>query len=128
MQVQKWTVKYFDEKIDIALTGRKSLPYGEQHKIDKIFRKDVLLAMERQLIGQVNHYYSKIGVAIIQLEEILQAGDHIAVVGSTTDVEQDVKSMQVEHQNIEEAKKGDLVGLKVKDKVREGDAVYKLYK
>ncbi len=84
--------------------------------------------MERQLIGQVTHYYSKIGVAIILLEEMLQAGDKIAVVGSTTDLEQDVKSMQVEHQNIEEAKKGDLVGLKVKDKVREGDAVYKLFK
>ncbi len=84
--------------------------------------------MERQLIGQVTHYYSKIGVAIILLEEMLQAGDRIAVVGSTTDLEQDVKSMQVEHQNIEEAKKGDLVGLKVKDKVREGDAVYKLFK
>lgn len=84
--------------------------------------------MERQLIGQVTHYYSKIGVAIILLEEMLQAGDRIAVVGSTTDLEQDVKSMQVEHQNIEEAKKGDLVGLKVKSKVREGDTVYKLFK
>ena len=83
--------------------------------------------MEKQLIGQVTHYFSKIGVAIIKLEEPLLKGDRIAVVGSTTDLEQNVKSMQVEHQNIEEAKEGDLVGLKVKDKVREGDAVYKLF-
>ena len=83
--------------------------------------------MEKQLIGQVTHYFSKIGVAIIKLEEPLLKGDRIAVVGSTTDLEQNVKSMQVDHHNIEEAKVGDLVGLKVKDKVREGDAVYKLY-
>ncbi len=83
--------------------------------------------MEKQLIGQVTHFFSKISVAIIQLEEPLKAGERIAVVGSTTDMEQTVKSLQVEHENIEEAKAGDLVGLKVKDKVREGDAVYKLF-
>jgi len=86
-----------------------------------------LSAMERKLIGQVAHYYSKIGVAIIQLEEDLKVGDRIAIVGATTDLEQDVKSIQVEHQNISEAKKGDLVGMKAKAKVREGDTVFKLY-
>ncbi len=82
--------------------------------------------MERQEIGRVIHFYSKIGVAIIQLDEELKAGERIAIVGSTTDLEQNVKSMQVEHQNIETARPGDLVGLKVKDRVREGDAVFKL--
>lgn len=82
--------------------------------------------MERQDIGRVTHYYSKIGVAIIELEETLKVGDRIAVVGSTSDLEQVVKSMQVEHQNIEEATAGDLVGLKVKEKVREGDTVFLL--
>ncbi len=82
--------------------------------------------MERQAIGQVTHYYSKIGVAILQLDAPLSVGDLLAIVGSTTDLEQEVKSMQVEHQNIEQAVAGDLVGLKVKDKVREGDTVYKL--
>ncbi len=85
-----------------------------------------MLAMERQAIGQVTHYYSKIGVAILQLDNPLAVGDVLAIVGSTTDLEQEVKSMQVEHQSIDQAKAGDLVGLKVKDKVREGDAVYKL--
>ncbi len=82
--------------------------------------------MERQEIGQVTHYYGKIGVAILQLDGSLSVGDRLAIVGSTTDIEQDVKSMQVEHQNIDQAGEGDLVGLKVKDKVREGDRVYKL--
>ncbi len=82
--------------------------------------------MERQAIGQVTHYYGKIGVAILKLDAPLSVGDVLAIVGSTTDLEQQVKSMQVEHQNIEQAAAGDLVGLKVKDKVREGDTVYKL--
>ncbi len=82
--------------------------------------------MERQLIGQVTHYYNKIGVAIILLENLLRVGERIAIVGSTTDIEQDVKSMQVEHESIAEAKTGDLVGLKVKGKVREGDSVYRV--
>jgi len=82
--------------------------------------------MERQEIGQVNHYYSKIGVAIIRLDSALKVGERIAIVGSTTDLEQEVKSMQVEHQSISEAKAGDLVGLKVKDKVREGDTVFNI--
>ena len=86
----------------------------------------MVFAMERQVIGQVTHYYSKIGVAILLLEGTLDVGDRIAIVGSTTDLEQEVKSMQVEHQSIDEAKEGDLVGLKVKDKVREGDTVYLL--
>ena len=82
--------------------------------------------MERQAIGQVTHYYGKIGVAILKLDAPLSVGDVLAIVGSTTDLEQLVKSMQVEHQNIDQAAAGDLVGLKVKDKVRDGDTVYKL--
>ena len=83
--------------------------------------------MERQVIGRVTHYYSKIGVAILELDKPLKAGEKIAVIGSTTDIEQDVKSMQVDHQNIDSAEAGDLVGLKIKEKVREGDTVYKLF-
>lgn len=82
--------------------------------------------MKRCEIGRVTHYYSKIGVAIISLEDQLSTGDRIAIVGSTTDLEQNVKSIQVEHQNIDQASSGDLVGLKVQDKVREGDTVFKL--
>ncbi|MDY6826575.1 MAG: translation elongation factor-like protein [Bacillota bacterium] len=82
--------------------------------------------MERQIVGQVTHYYSKIGVAILKLDDTLKVGDRIAIVGATTDIEQNVKSMQVEHENIETAKAGDLVGLKVREKVREGDTVFKI--
>ncbi|MEW5786001.1 MAG: U32 family peptidase C-terminal domain-containing protein [Bacillota bacterium] len=80
--------------------------------------------MDWQDIGRVTHYYSKIAVALIELSGKLDVGDTIRIVGPKTEFEQVVKSMQVEYQGIEKAKPGDLVGLKVIDKVREGDAVF----
>jgi len=81
---------------------------------------------EKKLIGKIAHYYSKIGVAVIDLEDELSVGDEISIEGATTNVRQKVESMQVEHSNIETAKAGDSVGLKVIDRVREQDAVYKV--
>ena len=80
--------------------------------------------MEEKLIGKITHFFSNINVGIIELSNGFKVGDKIHIKGSTTDIEQEVDSMQVEHQNIEKAKKGDVVGLKVKDKVKEGDKVY----
>lgn len=81
--------------------------------------------MEWDEIGRIHHYYSKISVAIISLSGSLTVDEKIKVVGPKTEVEQVVRSMQVDHRSIEEAGSGDLVGLKVKGKVREGDRVYK---
>ncbi len=81
---------------------------------------------EKKLIGKIAHYYAKIGVAVIDLEDDLSVGDEISIEGSSTNVKQNVESMQVEHENIETAKAGDSVGMKVIDRVREGDAVYKI--
>ncbi len=77
-------------------------------------------------IGKISHYYTKIGVAIIDLEGVLKVGDKIKIKGAITDLEQTVSSMQIEHENVEEAKSGESVGLKVDENVREGDAVYKV--
>ncbi|HOL18579.1 MAG TPA: translation elongation factor-like protein [Bacillota bacterium] len=81
--------------------------------------------MEWEEIGRVNHYYSKIAVAILELSAELKVGELIKIVGPKTETEQVVKSMQVDHRNIDVAKPGDLVGLKVEEKVRQGDIVYK---
>ncbi len=78
-----------------------------------------------KLIGEVTHYYSKIGVGIIKLTDTLKTGDKIKIQGHSTDIEQDVDSIQVDHKDVSDAKKGDDVGVKVTDKVREGDKVYK---
>ncbi|MEK6826222.1 MAG: EF-Tu/IF-2/RF-3 family GTPase, partial [Nanoarchaeota archaeon] len=74
-----------------------------------------------QEIGEIFQYYGKIGVAAIRLNKSLKAGDKIKIRGNTTDFEQEVKSIQIEHTKVKEAKKGDEIGVKVDDKVRRGD-------
>ena len=76
-------------------------------------------------IGKITHFFSKIGVAVIELKKPLKAGDTIAIKGPTTDFEQRVDSMQIEHENVTEAKAGQSIGLKVAERARETDAVYK---
>ena len=81
---------------------------------------------EEKPIGKVTHYFTKIGVAVIELDDELKVGDTIAIRGATTDMTQRVDSMQKEHKNVEVANKGQSIGLKVQDRVREGDTVYKI--
>lgn len=76
-------------------------------------------------IGKVTHYFNKISVAIIEIMEgSLTAGDTIRIKGATTDFEQEVTSMQIEHREVGEAKQGDAVGIKVSQPVRAQDIVY----
>lgn len=81
---------------------------------------------EKKFIGKITHYYGKIGVAVVELEDELNIGDEISIEGKLTNFRQRVESMQIEHENIEKAKPGDSIGLKVAEKVREGDKVYKI--
>lgn len=77
-------------------------------------------------IGEITHYFTDIDVGIIKLEDKLSVGDRIKIRGSTTDFEQPVDSMEIDREGVEEAGAGQSVGLKVKDRVREGDEVYKV--
>ncbi len=77
-------------------------------------------------VGKITHYFTKIGVAVVELNGTLSVGDKIRIQGPTTDFEQTVESMQIEHENVKTAKKGQSIGLKVKDHVRETDTVYKV--
>ena len=77
-------------------------------------------------IGKVTHYFTKIGVAVIELSGDLKVGDEIHIKGATSDFKQKIDSMQIEHENIEEAKAGQSIGLKVKEHAREHDKVYKV--
>jgi len=81
---------------------------------------------EGKLVGRVTHYFSKIGVAVIELSDTLKVGDNIRIIGGLTDFTQTVESMEIEHEKVKEAKAGDSIGLKVAQKVREGYKVYKL--
>lgn len=83
--------------------------------------------MEEKKVGQVIKFFGKISVAAIRLTEgSLKVGDRIHIVGHTTDVTDTVASMQVENKDVQEAGPGADVGIKVRDRVREHDVVYKV--
>lgn len=81
---------------------------------------------EKKLVGRVTHYFTKIGVAVVELSDSLSVGDRISIEGATTNIQQTVESMQIEHKNVNTANPGDSIGLKVRDRAREGDLVYKI--
>jgi len=83
---------------------------------------------ERKLkeVGRVTHYFTRISVAVVELSDKLSVGDKILIQGATTNFEQTVQSMQIEHKNITTAEAGQSIGLKVEQRVREGDKVYKI--
>jgi translation initiation factor IF-2 len=83
--------------------------------------------MEEEEIGKVVKFFAKPSVAAIEITAgSLRVGDTIRIQGHTTDFEDTVASMQVEKEAIEEAKPGFLVGIQVKDRVREGDKVFRV--
>jgi len=83
--------------------------------------------MAEQIIAVVTHYFGNIGVAALKITDgELRVGDTIHVKGHTSDFTQTVDSMQVEHESVEVARKGDEIGMKTAEYVRENDAVYKV--
>jgi translation elongation factor EF-Tu-like GTPase len=78
-----------------------------------------------QAIGTVTHYFSHLSVAAVELSDTLRVGERIHIVGHTTDLEQTVDSMQVEHQPVDSAGPGDDAALAVRDHVREHDRIFR---
>ncbi len=77
-------------------------------------------------VGRVTHYYDKIGVAIVELDGTLSVGDKIKFARGGEDLfEQPVESIQVEHKKVDSAGKGDVVGLKTPQAIKEGAEVFK---
>lgn len=82
--------------------------------------------MAEKEIGRVTNYFSKIGVAVIELTAPLRLGDEVRIKGGTREFMQKVESMQVEHEPIQEGTAGQEIALKVDHKVRANDTVYKV--
>ncbi len=83
--------------------------------------------MPDEEIGIVTHYFGHIGVAAIEVTKgELNVGDKVHIKGHTSDFDQMIDSMEVEHNKVEKAKRGQTIGIKVKEKVREHDKVYKV--
>jgi putative protease len=78
-------------------------------------------------VGTVEKYFAKIGVAAVNLTEgEVSVGDRVKFKGHTTDFDQVLDSMQIENESVEHAGKGSMIGIKVKDRVRAGDTVFKV--
>ncbi|MBR9676436.1 hypothetical protein GOV05_05490 [Candidatus Woesearchaeota archaeon] len=80
--------------------------------------------MGEQEIGKITHFFGKISVGIIKMSADLKVGDKVSFKGHTTGFEQVINSMQINHQEVQEAKSGDEVGIKLNEHVRVGDVVF----
>jgi putative protease len=89
-------------------------------------REEVRMMADEVEIGRVKDFFAHIGVAGIDLTGPLKIGDRIRIRGHTTDLEEVVTSIQIEHESVEEAKAGDKIGVKVAERVRDGDHVYRV--
>ena len=79
--------------------------------------------MKENQIGEVTHYYSHLEVAIVKFSRKVKVGEAVHFKGATTDFVLTIGSIQFDHKDIDEAKKGQEVGIKVSEKVRQGDKV-----
>ncbi len=82
--------------------------------------------MQEKEIGKIAHYYGHLSVGIIQLTDTLKIGESIHIKGHSSDFTQSIDSMQIEHASVSEAKLGDMVGIKIVQKVHPGDKVFKV--
>jgi len=83
------------------------------------------LMEELREVGRVSHFFGRINVAIIEVKDIISVGDQILIKGPTTDIEQTIDSMEIEHTKVKQAEAGQSIGMKVNARVRENDIVYK---
>ncbi|MBI3292455.1 MAG: translation elongation factor-like protein [Elusimicrobia bacterium] len=77
-------------------------------------------------VGEVEDYFSKVGVVAFTLAESLKVGDTIHIKGHTTDITQVVESIQIDRKPVQQAQSKDSVGIKVKDRARKGDTIYRV--
>jgi hypothetical protein len=82
--------------------------------------------MSEKEIGKVTHYFARLNVAVLSLTDTLTVGDRIRIHGRSTDLEQTVDSMQIEHKAVPQVGPGQEVALRVIERVREGDLVYRV--
>lgn len=95
-------------------------------KAKKIAPKGKVKKSKEKLVGKIDHYFDKINVAAMKLGDSLKVGDTVRIEGGSVAFTQQIASMQIKHDVVNTAKKGDEVGFKVKQKVREGYRVFKV--
>jgi putative protease len=112
----------------IWLLGKIVILFFEEFHGGKAGKRDEQKGgtMTEKEIGVISHYFGKVSVGIIALNDTLKAGETIHIKGAHDDFMQKVESMQIEHVDVQEAKKGDAVGIKVTHPVHEHDKVFKI--
>lgn len=103
---------------------RKPVPKPKSKPIHIV--KTEKTVVQGLLIGEITHYFSRIGVGVIKLSASINVGDHIQIRGNGRDFKQTVRSLQIESVDVKSATKGHLVGLKLDQEAREGDQVYRM--
>ena len=81
--------------------------------------------MGKKVVGKIANYFSNIGVAVVDIEGKLKVGDEVIIGEGESAFTQTIESMQIEHQNVDEAKKGQSIGMKVSQEAKKGWKVYK---
>jgi len=82
--------------------------------------------MSETKIGDITHYFSDISVAVLEVNRMVRVGDTIRIAGSSTDFHQEIESMEIDHEDVEKAEPGQAVAVKVKNRVREDDEVFRV--
>lgn len=82
--------------------------------------------MDEKQVGVVDHFFDKISVCMVKLSDVVKVGDKLRIKGKASELVHDVSSMQIDRVPAQEAKPGDMISIKVDQKVRQGDAVYKI--
>jgi hypothetical protein len=115
-------------KIVVRKPVKKSAKKAPKAKAKKKveIKKTVRAVSPSKPIGEVTHFFTEIGVAIVVFKQNIPAGTLLYFRGATTDFKQLADSMQLDHVPVAVAKKGKQVGIKVKSRVREGDKVHKV--
>ena len=82
--------------------------------------------MEEKQLGVIDDFFGRVGVIALKLEDTVKVGDTIHIKGHTTDISMAVASMQIDNKPVQEAKKGDSIGIKIEGRARKGDVVYRV--
>jgi len=121
--VSKKALKRKPAKIKAKSKGKAKTPAAKPSAASRITAEQQIVGAV--FLGKILDYYSHLSVITLTLEAPLAIGDTIRIKGHTTDLTQKVDSMQVLHQSVQSASAGEGIGLKIADKARAGDAVYK---
>jgi putative protease len=112
------------KKVTKKKVAKKSAKKVAKEIVKKVVKK---IVKKEKKLGKITHYFDKVKVIVVKLTDDLSIGDTIRIVGGeNTDFKQKIASMEIDGERIKKAKKGKVVGIKVKERVREGYKIFKI--